>query len=202
LEPSPMTNRCRVLIVDDDVDICVALDEVLRDLGYETHCCTSGTEALSVMDGSDFDVVVTDLRMPSLDGIGLCERIARNYNVPVIVMTAFGETQAAVDALRADAVDFMTKPFTSETVAKAVERAVSIGLGRQTVRKLTDSAAPQFEQVPVDDAEVSLDHLQREHMDKVLRAVRGNKAEAARVLGIDRATLYRRMKRFGWDRTG
>src|SRR5260221_6920075 len=99
----------RVLIVDDDADIRVALDEALQYLGYETMCCASGSEALRVLDSHDVDVVVTDLRMPSLDGIGLCESVARNFGIPVILMTAFGEVRAAVDAMRADAFDFIIK---------------------------------------------------------------------------------------------
>jgi len=140
------------------------------------------------------------MRMPTLDGIALCERIARNHNVPVIVMTAFGETQAAVDALRADAVDFIVKPFSTQTVAEAVRRAVALGRERPPVKRLPGVVSEVRN--AINEEEASLDHLQREHIDKVLRAVGGNKAEAARVLGIDRATLYRRMKRFGWDRTG
>lgn len=200
MQLSEATNGVKVLIVDDDADIRQALDEVLGDFGYETRCCASGIEALRTIDSTDFDVIVTDLRMPSLDGIALCERIARNHNVPVIVMTAFGETQAAVDALRADAVDFIVKPFTSETVAEAVRRAAALGRERRRVKRL-----PGIDPEPrsgIREEEASLDHLQREHIDKVLRAVGGNKAEAARVLGIDRATLYRRMKRFGWGKTG
>ena len=204
METSETTDdRIRVLVVDDDADIRQALDGVLQDLGYATHSCASALEALEAVDEMDFEVVVTDIRMPSFDGIALCERVARNYNVPVIVMTAFGETQAAVDALRAAAVDFITKPFSTETVTKAIQRALDLGRERRPLRKLSDSDTQEPEsQRWLRLEEASLDHLQREHIDKVLRAVGGNKARAARVLGIDRATLYRRMKRFGWDRTG
>lgn len=200
MQLSDVTSSAKILIVDDDADIRQALDGVLGDLGYETRCCASGIEALHAIDSADFDVIVTDMRMPTLDGIALCERIARNHNVPVIVMTAFGETQAAVDALRADAVDFIVKPFSTATVAEAVRRAVALGRERRPVKRLPGIVSEVRN--TINEEEASLDHLQREHIDKVLRAVGGNKAEAARVLGIDRATLYRRMKRFGWERTG
>lgn len=196
-EPTPG----RVLIVDDDADILRAVDEVLRDVGYETTACASATEALDVLETTNIDVVVTDIRMPSVDGIELCARVVRNYNVPVVVMTAFGETQAAVNALRAEAVDFITKPFSVAAVTEAVARALDRGRDRSRIKKLSPSADADSDEVAERAAEAaSLDDLQREHMEKVLRAVGGNKAEAARVLGIDRATLYRRMKRFGWDR--
>jgi DNA-binding NtrC family response regulator len=115
----------RVLIVDDDTEIRTALRQALKSFGYETTCASSGLEALRALDVEDVDVVLTDLRMPVLDGIGLCERIARNSGVPVVQMTAFGDVRAAVDAMRADAFDFIVKPFDFAELAAVVERAVS-----------------------------------------------------------------------------
>src|SRR5215471_710280 len=100
-----------VLIVDDDADIRAALRQALKGFGYETTCAASGVEALRVLEVEEVDVVLTDIRMPRLDGIGLCERIARNSGIPVILMTAFGEVHTAVEAMRADAFDFIVKPF-------------------------------------------------------------------------------------------
>jgi two-component system response regulator AtoC len=115
----------RVLIVDDDTDIREALADALEDSGYAPTACSSAMEALRVLEEETFDVVVTDVRMPAIDGIDLCGRIAANHGIPVIVMTAFGEMSAAVDALRAAAVDFITKPFEFEQLALAIERAIS-----------------------------------------------------------------------------
>jgi two-component system response regulator HydG len=114
----------RVLIVDDDADLRGALNRALERLGYETICCASGLEALRVLETQDADVVLSDLRMPVLDGIGLCERIARNSKIPFILMTAFGDVQAAVQAIRADAFDFILKPFDYSELGAVVERAV------------------------------------------------------------------------------
>ena len=88
----------RVLIVDDDTDLLCTLREVLDDFGYETRTATSGIEALRVLDAEDIDVVLSDLRMPILDGIGLCERVGRNSKIPFILMTAYGGMEAAVES--------------------------------------------------------------------------------------------------------
>jgi two-component system response regulator HydG len=125
----------RVLIVDDDMDLRQSVDESLRDLGYETSACESATDALRELDGIDFDVVVTDIRMPSVDGIQLCERVSANYDIPVILMTAFGAVEAAVDGLRASAFDFITKPFRLSELEDALQRALKSERGHR-IRKL------------------------------------------------------------------
>lgn len=115
----------RLLIVDDDVDIREALADGLEEAGYGTTTCASAMDALRVLDNETFDVVVTDVRMPAIDGIDLCGRIAANHRIPVIVITAFGEMSAVVDAVRAAAFDFITKPFQLEHLVVAIERAIS-----------------------------------------------------------------------------
>ncbi len=130
----------RVLIVDDDTDLLCTLREVLDDFGYETRTATSGIEALRVLDAEDIDVVLSDLRMPILDGIGLCERVGRNSKIPFILMTAYGGMEAAVDAMRAEAFDFLRKPLDlaelCATVERATERRATIP---PAVRKLDDA---------------------------------------------------------------
>ncbi|HEX4334620.1 MAG TPA: sigma-54 dependent transcriptional regulator [Polyangiaceae bacterium] len=129
----------RVLVVDDDADLLCTLSDALEDAGYETIACSSATDALRVLDAEDIDVVLSDLRMPVLDGIGLCERIGRNSKIPVILMTAYSGMSAAVDAMRAEAFDFLVKPFPltdlCASVARATERRATIP---PAVRKLDD----------------------------------------------------------------
>jgi two-component system response regulator AtoC len=139
----------RVLIVDDDADLLCILRDVLDDAGYETVACATGMAALRVLEAEDIDVVLSDLRMPVLDGIALCERIGRNSKVPVILMTAYGGMSAAVDAMRAEAFDFLVKPLDfadlRASVARATERRATIP---PAVRKLDESPrsfrAPQI----------------------------------------------------------
>jgi two-component system response regulator HydG len=83
-------------------------------------------EAFDLMGREEFDVVVTDLRMRGMNGLGLCARIVENRpDIPVIVMTAFGSLETAVDTIRAGACDFITKPFKIEELVIAIERALN-----------------------------------------------------------------------------
>ena len=118
--------RGRVLVVDDDVSSCEMLEEGLTHAGFEVSWRTSAEECLASLDrGAGCDVVLTDLRMGGASGIDLCRALgARDAALPVVVITAFGSIRTAVDAIRAGAYDFITKPFDLAVVAMALDRAV------------------------------------------------------------------------------
>jgi DNA-binding NtrC family response regulator len=127
----------RVLIVDDDRALGETLVEGLGPLRFEPSWCPSATDALAAVDRSDFDVVLTDLKMRGLGGIELCERLsASRPDVPVVVLTAFGSFETALQALRAGAYDFVTKPIELETLAHTLRRAAEHRLLRSEVRRL------------------------------------------------------------------
>jgi two-component system response regulator AtoC len=114
-----------ILIVDDDEGMCRMLETGLGARGYETASRTSADAALELLHTRDFDAVITDVRMRGLNGIELCARIADSRpDIPVIVITAFGSMDAAIDAIRAGAYDFVTKPFELEAMRMTVQRAV------------------------------------------------------------------------------
>jgi DNA-binding NtrC family response regulator len=114
-----------VLVVDDDAALCELLAEGLRPLGFAVTATTHPAEVEALLRESQFDVVLTDLTMPGIDGIELCSRLAGTRKLPVIVITAFGSLETAVRAIRAGAYDFLTKPLDVEVVALSLERAVS-----------------------------------------------------------------------------
>ena len=117
--------RGRVLIVDDDPSMCEMLEADLRRRGLTPEWRTAADEGLAVFKDSDFDVVLTDLRLGGMDGIELCRRIAASRpDVPVIVMTAFGSMDAAIGAMRAGAYDFVNKPVDVDILALVLERAI------------------------------------------------------------------------------
>ena len=99
--PAPMAEvRGRILVVDDEANAREALAELLSDEGYETAMASDGLKALAALQSFDPDVVLTDLKMPGLDGIGLLERgrpVAPHTSF--IVMTAFGSIETAVEAI-------------------------------------------------------------------------------------------------------
>lgn len=117
----------KILIVDDEEGMRRLLDRLLSREGYETVTVGSGKDAIRQMRADTFDLVVTDIKMPEMDGLQLLDEIkAYNPSLPVIVITAYGTVENAVQALRAGAYDYITKPFESDelrlTVAQVLER--------------------------------------------------------------------------------
>jgi two-component system response regulator AtoC len=113
-----------ILVVDDDPSILDMTEDLLTEAGFEVTKCGSGNEALALADEKDWDVVLSDLQMPGIDGLDLLAGMReKRPNTPVILMTAFGTIQTAVAAMRAGALDFVTKPFQAEELLVSLERA-------------------------------------------------------------------------------
>ncbi len=117
----------RILIVDDEDGMRRLLSRVLTREGYETSAVANGAEALRLVASERFDLVVTDIKMPEMDGLQLLAEL-KEYepSLPIIVITAYGTIENAVQALRSGAYDYIAKPFENDeiklTVAKAFER--------------------------------------------------------------------------------
>jgi two-component system, NtrC family, response regulator AtoC len=113
-----------VLIVDDELNIRRVLAAMLAREGYEVTTAADGEQALAVLQKTPVHVVVTDLVMPRLDGLALLQRVSADYpDVPVIVITAHGTVDSAVQALKAGAFDYITKPFEQEELKKVIAKA-------------------------------------------------------------------------------
>ncbi len=116
-----------ILIVDDEKKIRHILGIMLSRKGHTISEAGSGIEALKILERGAFDVVISDIRMPEMDGIELLEKIKEmEIPVPVIVITAFGTIESAVNAMKRGAVDYITKPFDEERIILAVEKAVGV----------------------------------------------------------------------------
>jgi two-component system response regulator AtoC len=127
----------RVLVVEDEREMRAMLEKGLTRRGFTPVAQPSADEALARLAAEDFDVVLTDLRMPGMDGLALCERIALNRpDIPVVVVTAFGSLETAVAAIRAGAYDFVTKPIDVDALVLVLERAVQHRALREEVRRL------------------------------------------------------------------
>src|SRR6188508_2385570 len=101
----------RILVVDDEVNARTALAELLRDEGYEVETAADAFKALGKFESFSPHVVITDLKMPGMDGIDLVKKVrAADESVGVIVMTAFGAVESAIEAMRAGAAEYLTKP--------------------------------------------------------------------------------------------
>ena len=114
----------RILVVDDEASARSGLEKLLRQSGYVVDTAKDGNEALTVAAERPPEVVVTDLKMPGMDGMTLLGKLREaDRDLPVIVATAFGEVSSAVAAMRAGASDYLTKPIDIDALLVAIERA-------------------------------------------------------------------------------
>jgi two-component system NtrC family response regulator len=115
-----------VLVVDDEKNYLVVLSAFLSDEGYEVLTADNALRALEIAKSTDLDLVVTDMSMPAMDGIELLRRIKEKIpELPVVMMTAYGTVEKAVEAMQLGAFNFIQKPFQNETLKQIVDKAVS-----------------------------------------------------------------------------
>jgi DNA-binding NtrC family response regulator len=115
-----------ILIVDDEIDMLQLLKRSLEpDLKCRIETATSGREALRMLSQKSFDLVLADLKMPGMDGLELLDAVKREFSdLTVVMMTAFGGVETAVEAMRNGAYDFISKPFDHETIIVRLEKAL------------------------------------------------------------------------------
>ena len=119
--------RQRVLIVDDEPDIRELLEITLLRMGLDTRCAADYKNAIELLDKETFDLCLTDMKLPDGDGISLVEYIQSNYaNTPTAVITAFGNIDLAIKAMKCGAFDFVSKPVSLETLRSLVDKALTL----------------------------------------------------------------------------
>jgi two-component system response regulator AtoC len=126
----------KILVVDDEESVRKMITVLLQKEGYQVSSAKNGKEALEFLDESGFDLVLCDVRMPGMDGLELLERAQTAYpGTTIVMMSAFGTVDLAVEAMKAGAYDYISKPFKPDeillTLKKAQERE---GLRRENVR--------------------------------------------------------------------
>ncbi len=128
-------DKGRVLIVDDEADIRDLLSMTLTRMGLDVACAASEFEAVRMLQKHPFDLCLTDMRLPDGDGLHLLEHIARDYSsTPVAVITAFGNTENAVAALKAGAFDYLAKPVALHQLRTLVHSALKLPRASQPQR--------------------------------------------------------------------
>ena len=126
-----------ILVVDDDAEMRELVHDVLKDRGHQITMAGSGPEALKLLEEKDHAVVLTDLRMKGMLGTELLTEIRRLYpDIGVILMTAFGSVDTAVEAMKRGASDYLTKPVKNEELVRVVERAIREAALRREVNRL------------------------------------------------------------------
>jgi two-component system, NtrC family, response regulator len=133
-----------ILIVDDEPNYQIVLTELLKDEGYEVFTADSGLAGLPIVLSTDLDLVLTDMKMPGMDGIEFLSKIKEyNRELPVILITAYAEVEKAVEAMRLGAFTYLAKPFSNQQLVASVTKAIEhYGLIRE-IRRLRAEATPR-----------------------------------------------------------
>src|SRR4030042_212756 len=118
-------DKHNLLVVDDEAVIREGMRRILASQGYHVDTSASGRTATEIIQEQDFDVVITDLKMPGMDGIEVLKTIRiLQPEVPVIIITGYSTVDTAVEAMKNGAFDYIAKPFTSELIIEKVRKAV------------------------------------------------------------------------------
>ena len=116
----------RILIVDDEIDMLELLELIITDrTEYEVVTTNTPLEVPDLLKKQPFDLMITDLRMPDIDGIELIEMVKQvDDQLPFIIITAYGTIESAVEAMRKGAFDYITKPFRQEQILLTIEKVM------------------------------------------------------------------------------
>ena len=190
-----------IVVVDDELGLRHTLTLILEGEGHRIRTATQGEEALAMLAAEDADLVLCDVRMPVLDGLGFVERYRRTPGrALVIMMSAYGDDDAAIDAMKKGAYDYIQKPFRADqvilTLRKAIERE---GLLRQ-VQSLEEQLAALKSPGAVDlSVKRQVAALERTLIARALAQTRGNKTRAAKLLELSPRALQYKIKEYGLE---
>ncbi len=117
----------RILIVDDEANMCMVLKMTLEKDGYSITTASNGEEAINLIKREVYDLIISDLKMPGIDGIGILEYLKKTErSIPIIFITAYGSIETAVNAMKMGAFDFITKPFNRDVIRHTVRSIFKI----------------------------------------------------------------------------
>ncbi len=141
----PIVTKSRILLVDDDRNFLRVLAYQVAEFGFQVISATGAGEALGHIDGGKIDLVLSDLRMPGMDGLQLLQEVRRRaLDIPVILLTAHGSIDKAVDAIKAGAFDFLQKPFEKEELRVSVLNALKMADLVKENRVLAEAVRQKF----------------------------------------------------------
>jgi len=194
----------RILVVDDEIGICELLAETLADGGHEVHTAQSGAEASAALAAMDPDLVLLDVWMPDANGLELLRgwKARGILSVPVVILSAYGTIDLAVEATRIGALAFLEKPISLQKLLDAVQTALAAAPRRQVEPRIHSSPAPARNDVhlapplhmPLREARGT---FERAYFEGLIREERGQIARVAERSGLERTHLYRRLKQLG-----
>ncbi|GLR73931.1 response regulator transcription factor [Aliivibrio sifiae] len=161
----------RILVVDDDIELCNLLQEVLQDEGYDVDCVHCGESALEFIQSHSVDLVLLDVMLPKLDGYQVARRICQRFATPILMLTALGDEASMLDGLQAGADHFIAKPFNvPELLVRitAILRRVGLERQRQSYVGAAEDLSEQFLRLPLTETESELLQYLIKNMDVVV----------------------------------
>lgn len=142
-----MTERGLILIVDDEPDLREVVAEILGELNADVVQAADGREALEILRARQVDAILSDIDMPQMNGLELLREAKRlGFELPFVFVTAFGDKNNVLEALRLGAIDFIEKPFRNEAVVDVMAKALELGLALRKVQIEIDGL---FQQAPL-----------------------------------------------------
>lgn len=180
----------RVLVVDDEGAIRYSVTKTLQRIGYKVDAVASAEEALDLMEQHEFDVLLTDIRMPGLSGVDLLARVRESYpDVSVILMTGYASLSTAVESLRLGAHDYLIKPSSSKDIRDSVGRGIERARGMRRRRRLLSmiqAGVEELHEASYDKPQVSLAEVEKSAEENPLVPPAGSLA----VMELGPLTLY------------
>jgi two-component system NtrC family response regulator len=138
-----MSNQ--ILIIDDEKNYLLILEAILEEDGYTVTALSDPVMAMTYLEESEVDVVITDMKMPGMTGQEVLEHVRKNHpHIPVLIMTAFGTIDRAVEAMKGGAFDYITKPFANDEILLSVRKALKLSHAERQNRLLRESLAEKF----------------------------------------------------------
>mgnify|MGYP001384058127 FL=1 len=134
-----------ILIIDDEKNYLLILEAILEEEGYSVTALGDPAMAMTYLEESEVDVVITDMKMPGMTGQEVLESVRRHHpHIPVMIMTAFGTIDRAVEAMKSGAFDYITKPFSNDEILLSVRKALKLSHAERQNRLLRESLAEKF----------------------------------------------------------
>jgi DNA-binding NtrC family response regulator len=187
-----------VLIVEDEMRLREMLTRAVREMGFTPAASSTAEAALREADNHTFDILILDLNLPGMSGLDMLERIRQSQpDLQVIILTGFGDLDAARLAIRLDVVDFLTKPCALGTLEEALDRARRRRFKTTGFEPPLPEEPPRFQPPPPpQEGRVSLEELEQRHILAVLEKNNGNRTATAAELGISVRKLYYRIGQY------
>jgi DNA-binding NtrC family response regulator len=210
-----MEAKPRILVVDDEPVVRESLHAWFTEGGYAVDVAASAAEALQMLQSSSWDILVSDIKMPGMDGLELQQEVKKIApKMTIIIMTAYASMDTAVQAIKEGAYDYVTKPLDPDDLEQIINRAaerqqllrenIELKERVQAVGGKADEIPPQ-DLPPTPPADLSppeglsLAEVEKQHIQNVLEQMSGNLTKAAQALQIDETSLQERMRRYGLE---